>query len=219
MKRIVLFVFSVLVATMFVRSANAQVVGPGGWSNALNRVMAGPNTERIGREIYGQYDYAINNGYYGYSQPSRIGTVIGGTIAGAAIGGLVGGNRGALIGAGVGGGATLLATSYQYQRSGRPLVGPSTVNRDNKRNGDENFVLVNQTRFAVEVWFGKGKGKYIGRLVSGETWTVKGPKPGEHYTGYALIPDSHGGISTDEVPIQPTENGWVFVEPNFQGRR
>lgn len=202
---------SLIMLAGFVPLANSQVYSPHGWNSALNRAMAGPTAEYYARRALAPVDYAISNGYYGgYGRGGgRIGTIVGTAIGGAVIGGMVDGRRGALISAG-GGALAGVALTASYRGGGHPLAGPS----DQRRKG-EDFQLANQIRFAVEVYFGKkGKGKYQGRLASGESWSVKGPKPNEKYSGYALIPNRSGGFSSDEAPIQPTADGWVFVEPD-----
>jgi hypothetical protein len=152
--------------------------------NMLGRANA-VNAQWRAEQGYAPAGY-YNGGYYNTygRRPS---------IAAAVVGGLIGG-----------------AVVASYRGHNQPLAGPSNVRNGN--NGE--FVLTNTTRFSIEVYFGKGKGKHIGRLASGTSLNVKGPKPGERYSGFALIPNTNGGLSSDEVPIQPTQNGWVFVEPD-----
>lgn len=210
--------FAVLITLAgFVPLAICQPVSPHGWNSALNRAMAGPAAEYHARRALAPVDYAINNaGGIGYPGRGRnvAANVAYGAVAGAGFGASLQAARGGstwkgAVAGGVGGGAAMGLVSMTMNRGGgHPLAGPA-----DRRKGDD-FTLTNNLRFAVEVYFGKGKGKYIGRLASGETWNVKGPKPGEKYSGYALIPAANGGLASDEVPIQPTRDGWMFVEPD-----
>jgi len=237
MKNATLITLVVIAALAATPLATAQVYSDWDVVNAQYRVRdAIRNAETCGG--YCSPGPANPYGVYGAAgYPAGIIGVLPGVGAGA-----VGGNRtvnSALVGAGIGAalgavlgrdgrstaiGATAGAAAFggvayaTSRRGGNAVAGPSAG------GGNGQLELSNQTRFAVEVYHRseKGKEKYMGRLVSGDAWRVKAPKPGEAYHGFALIPNQNGGLSSDRLVPAPTWNGWVFVEPDFgrgQGRQ
>lgn len=164
---------------------------------------------------------------------------------GAAVGGILGGKKGALIGAALGAGAAAVNDSrYRGDNEGRqrgnndtiivtpppapagrtqqhvvvgsdgipvaigskPLAGPAAQGRSCE------FTLTNSTRFPLEVYDGE---KYLGRMRPQDDWKVNAPEDG--YKAYALIPNTRGSLTNDQTDIQPTDDGWMFTEPNFNG--
>lgn len=85
-----------------------------------------------------------------------------------------------------------------------PLAGPAVQGQAGE------FQLRNTTRFSVEVYDG---GKYLGRMRPREEWRVSAPS--SEYKAFALIPNQRGSLSNDETDLQPSDDGWVFVEPQF----
>lgn len=99
---------------------------------------------------------------------------------------------------------------YQEQVTTRPVAGPAA----NQGSQGGEFELSNQTRVYLEAYDGD---QYIGRMAPGDTLRV-GP-PQKQYRGFALIPNRKGGLSKDELNIEPGNDGWNFVEPKVaQGR-
>lgn len=88
------------------------------------------------------------------------------------------------------------------------LAGPQTYG-----GGGRIFTLTNSTRFAVEVYDGSEPLDYLFRLSASESRRVEAPKNG--YVGWAVIPNVRGSLSSDIADIQPTSDGWVFIEPAF----
>ncbi|MBI2064858.1 MAG: hypothetical protein HYT62_02250 [Candidatus Yanofskybacteria bacterium] len=84
-----------------------------------------------------------------------------------------------------------------------PIAGPAAVDA-----GVGEFELSNSTRMYVEAYDGQ---TYIGRMSAGATLAVGPPK--DRYRGFALIPNRRGGLSKDEIEVEPGDSGWTFIEP------
>lgn len=114
----------------------------------------------------------------------------------------------------------------QQASSGRPRNGWDDVLRRQQgalagpaaNPGSGEFTLVNATRFPVDVYDGTcEEGCYKGRMGPDEERQVPAPNIG--YKGYALIPNSRGGLSKDRTDLHPSDDGWVFIEPSFGSGR
>lgn len=221
MKKAMLFVLSTLVGLFFVQSANGQYTVPplevrmaqgAAYNAALHAANCGGYCSPGPTNPYGGFVGGVGYGYGG----GRVSRDISAGLLGAAVGGAFGGRNGAIIGGIAGVGAAELGGHLMARRGGA-IAGPAAGGRQGR-----GFELSNSTRFSVEVYLRnqKGEEKYQGRLASGDTWSVKAPKPGEAYLGYALIPDQRGGLTSDRLVPVPTESGWMFVEPQeAAGRR
>ncbi|MDP3792244.1 MAG: glycine zipper family protein [bacterium] len=84
----------------------------------------------------------------------------------------------------------------------QPVAGPAA------NSGSGSFTLENQTRVYLEAYDGS---RYLGRMNPGASMRVDVPQ--DRYRGYALVPNRKGGLSKDEVGVEPGDDGWAFIEP------
>lgn len=109
---------------------------------------------------------------------------------------------------------TQSSTPSQEQGTSQPVAGPA-ANHDEShgpayRSG--NRPVVNSTRKNVELYDGDRKDEnFVGEMAPGDSWDLA--KPQKRYRAFAQIPNRRGSDSIDEIEPEPTDTGWIFVEP------
>lgn len=94
------------------------------------------------------------------------------------------------------------APSQEQGTIQQPIAGPAA------NVGQGQFELSNETRVYVEAYDGD---EYIGRMAPGSTMTVDSPK--DRYRGFALVPTADGRLGKDELKLEVSSSGWIFIEP------
>lgn len=108
----------------------------------------------------------------------------------------------------------------QEQGTGQPVAGPVVSHDENRgpayRSG--NRPVVNSTAVYVELYDGDRKDEnFVGEMSPGDSWDLG--KPQKRYRAFAQVPNRRGSDTISEIDPEPTDTGWIFIEPKVaQGR-
>lgn len=77
-----------------------------------------------------------------------------------------------------------------------------------------NRIVSNNTKVPVELYDGSvAPENLVGEIAPSEEWSLAKPKT--RYRALAQIPNSEGGITADELALEPSASGWRLNNPNF----